>query len=458
MGINCSSPNKKLKIHLQIKISDNKKKNLFDFRKNLENLPTKDYHIKKSMDILINSKKEEIYFSKKYTKKRKIGFFIDLEKKFIEPKLNFENKEKLWKVLKSQERLQLIQKDVFRVGEIKFELITINNKIKKFVLSVTEEIKEFSEMLGFELNCRICLEGKIVKNPFINFCNCCYNMPIHIFCLQKWLFVKCLKKKDDFLYEYDKEKLCCDICKKKYPSEIKYKKKIIKLFKIGLKNEKKIENYILLSKKNMKNKILAYYFLYFSSKKSKFSIGRSKNNDICLKDLSVSQQHCDIIIQNKNKFYIKDNFSKYGTLICFKKPFFGHEIRNLVLQYNKMVFDVHFYNGKKCEVCYKKFCYFPTKIEFLDEEVIFGIFEVKEILRMKTFNNLKKIENKEKKFLKSKSKNFFDFKKKKKNEEKNVFSFKTKKGNVNFNNSLVRKVFRNFKMKKMEKLGILKKS
>ena len=429
------------------------------------------------MDILIHPKKELIYFSQTYTEKRKIGLYINLENKIIEPKLDKNYKDEFWKVIKTGETQKLMENDIFRIGEIKFKILQINTKkINKLKLLKKEKDEEFKEILLNNINCRICLEGLIKKNPFLELCICCKKMPVHILCLQKWLKIKCLKKKNIFTYEFDKEKLCCDLCQKKYPASISFKNEKYELFKPEKKM--KLQNYILLKKFNFHNKNLGYYLLYFSQQKFIFSIGSSKNNDICLNDnFSVSRQHSDIIIKNDNIF-LKDNFSKYGTLILFNKPLVGSEINSLILQYNKMIFDFHIFKGKKCENCYNNFMYYPSKIEFLKEETIFEIIEKKDLLRMKTDNTIKK--NKKKDLIKSKSKNFFPnlmkreisqnlnlkiFSKKnnlKKNKSKNIFRtyrIENRKKKKFYQNSLTNKernnLLENLKNKKEKKLDSL---
>jgi len=45
-----------------------------------------------------------------------------------------------------------------------------------------------------------------------------------------------------------------------------------------------------------------------------FKMGRANDQDIRINDISVSRQHATIVFDN-SKFLIKDNLSKFGTLI-----------------------------------------------------------------------------------------------------------------------------------------------
>ena len=49
------------------------------------------------------------------------------------------------------------------------------------------------------------------------------------------------------------------------------------------------------------------------------TLGRSQNNRVKLKDISVSRSHCNII-KRKNQLFIVDKGSKFGSLIYMNNP------------------------------------------------------------------------------------------------------------------------------------------
>ena len=51
------------------------------------------------------------------------------------------------------------------------------------------------------------------------------------------------------------------------------------------------------------------------------TVGRSQNNKVKLKDISVSRNHCNFIKKN-NKLYVVDKGSKFGTLIYLNNPLY----------------------------------------------------------------------------------------------------------------------------------------
>lgn len=59
------------------------------------------------------------------------------------------------------------------------------------------------------------------------------------------------------------------------------------------------------------------YILNLSTDKTQFKIGRGHDNDIRISDISVSRFHAMIKRENDN-LILKDNSSKFGTLVCLK--------------------------------------------------------------------------------------------------------------------------------------------
>jgi len=53
--------------------------------------------------------------------------------------------------------------------------------------------------------------------------------------------------------------------------------------------------------------------------KEKIRLGRDLDSDIRISDISLSRCHALISFED-NKFYIRDNYSKFGTLVMLKNP------------------------------------------------------------------------------------------------------------------------------------------
>ena len=58
--------------------------------------------------------------------------------------------------------------------------------------------------------------------------------------------------------------------------------------------------------------------------------GRGHETDVRITDITVSRQHA-ILNYSNEKFYIKDNNSKFGTLILLQEPFAINSINNNII-------------------------------------------------------------------------------------------------------------------------------
>ena len=213
------------------------------------------------------------------------------------------------------------------IEEEKFE----KNKIKK---KIKEKIKLNSNFENSSISshknstsrptCRICyLLNSDMENPLISPCNCNGSMKyIHYKCLKNCIEANITKKIEDRYKYYYWKNYCCEICQKEYPKYLKIKDVLYPLIDLEI---------------NYSSYIICDYSLYDDVKKKTFrkgillikiddeknediiSLGRSQNNYVKLKDISVSRTHCNII-KRKNKLFIVDKGSKFGSLLYINKP------------------------------------------------------------------------------------------------------------------------------------------
>jgi predicted component of type VI protein secretion system len=74
-------------------------------------------------------------------------------------------------------------------------------------------------------------------------------------------------------------------------------------------------------------------------------IGRGHQCEIRITDISVSRSHAQIVFQ-ENKFYIKDQKSKFGTLIKFREPSFTLSRENkFKIQLGRFLYELEVCNG-----------------------------------------------------------------------------------------------------------------
>ena len=70
-----------------------------------------------------------------------------------------------------------------------------------------------------------------------------------------------------------------------------------------------------------------------------FKMGRANDQDIRINDISVSRQHATIVFDS-SKFLIKDNLSKFGTLIQIQKYLDLKPNQTRILQVGRTIMNV----------------------------------------------------------------------------------------------------------------------
>jgi hypothetical protein len=167
--------------------------------------------------------------------------------------------------------------------------------------------------------CRICyLEEENKENPLVEPCNCSGTMKyIHLNCLKKWISTKSCIKIDstDNCLIYIIKKIECELCKTILPDYIKYNGKILEILDFHCY----FKNYICLESLTSDKHNNRFLYVADLDNKDDIKIGRGHKANLLISDISVSRIH-SIIFKEKNVIYIKDNNSKFGTLILIQAP------------------------------------------------------------------------------------------------------------------------------------------
>ena len=180
--------------------------------------------------------------------------------------------------------------------------------------------------------CRICYMGEIDKyfNPLIKPCKCSGSMKyIHFKCLLHWMKTKIQIKKSEYIENnyfslYSPEKVECELCKNFFPHFIKHNNKLFNLTELeqnydyNLKennNNTMDDNYIVLDSMSPDKDIIPYRYIVKFDKNNILKIGRGLDNNLILDDLSISRNHCQLELNDNGDIFLKDNNSKFGTLI-----------------------------------------------------------------------------------------------------------------------------------------------
>ena len=172
--------------------------------------------------------------------------------------------------------------------------------------------------------CRICyLTNSDMENPLISPCKCNGSMKyIHYKCLKHCIEVNLTKKIEQNYKYYNWKNYSCEICKEEYPKYIKIKDSLYPLVDLEIGFSSYITcDYALYDdvKKKTSRKGILIIKINEDSDEDIITLGRSQNNRVKLKDISVSRNHCNII-KRKNQLFIVDKGSKFGSLIYINNP------------------------------------------------------------------------------------------------------------------------------------------
>ena len=172
--------------------------------------------------------------------------------------------------------------------------------------------------------CRICyLYNSEIENPLISLCNCSGSMKfIHYKCLKHYIEVNLMKKIEHNYKFYNWKNFSCEICKKEYPKYFKIKDTLYPLIDLDINfSSYMISDYCLYDdiKKKTNRKGIIVIKINDNADEDIITLGRSQNNHIKLKDISVSRNHCNII-KRKNNLFVVDKGSKFGSLLYINNP------------------------------------------------------------------------------------------------------------------------------------------
>ena len=212
----------------------------------------------------------------------------------------------------------------FRIGKYfhQMHLIKINNYIKTEYCTYVNNDKQNVN----NKECRICL-CNTTNDYFIYPCHCKGSIGYHYSCLLEWIKEKCvieLKEINKYEYKLELKNFFCEICKKVFPFGIYYQNNNNEfIFLSLLDNLCLLQNCIVLSRSKTSWDNIDYYgkndnktFVVFNFPSNEITLGRSKECSIRLNNFSVSRKHCSITLDKETKkIFLKDNDSKYGTLI-----------------------------------------------------------------------------------------------------------------------------------------------
>ena len=222
-----------------------------------------------------------------------------------------------------------------------FILKKFTSKKKKLKAPKDFFLKKNIELPKNKPTCRICYgDNYNDENPLICPCICKGSMKyIHYLCLKSWLNAKIEEElsedeteKDNMeCITYNKNGICCELCKTKYPDYIIHNN----IYYNIIFYKPKFQEYIIFESMRVgRDKIKSYHVVTFDDREF-INIGRANECELSLTELSVSRFHCMIHKEN-GQALLEDNTSKFGTLVLVQnKNMIVNEEYPLRLQVNK---------------------------------------------------------------------------------------------------------------------------
>lgn len=215
-----------------------------------------------------------------------------------------------------------------------------------------KDASEFNDIPDDEKICKICYneENNRENNPLVNLCHCNGGIRFgHFLCIKRWM-----KTKEFYKENSQKTVKCygfmnfnCEICKTPYPFKFKING-IEKNFELVDIKKPIGSDYIVLESLNqIKNKSNCKYIHVIKLTGDELIIGRSKESDITINDISVSRNHALLKYNiNDGSLLIRDLKSKFGTLILIKKPLKIKE-KEIHLQVGRTYIEANIVNSNK---------------------------------------------------------------------------------------------------------------
>jgi hypothetical protein len=214
--------------------------------------------------------------------------------------------EDLWRVVNSTSSgHELHKNEIIKLGRVKLQVTHLKTK-------GAEKISIGSILCAEGGVCRICFsEDNTDENPLIAPCHCTGTMKfIHLACLQTWINSKLSKTTSGASVSYNWKNMDCEICQQQFPLSVNF----IGPFAFLANFEASDSPYIILESVDKdKSRSRGLHLVQFNLEET-LKMGRGHDSDIKFNDISVSRFHASLAYSS-GKFFIKDNKSKFGTLV-----------------------------------------------------------------------------------------------------------------------------------------------
>ena len=285
----------------------------------------------------------------KYTRSKVLACFEKLQGEFYLDRfyIQSEEHEPLWYVVQSSELEDvpgyiLSEGDIIKLGRIKL----IVKKLQSNTYDLTNSHHTAPNLIVATepRECKICYEdSNTTKNPLITPCNCSGTTKyIHLECLKKCMESKKQSKSRDRIYSSTWSNLHCEVCTSPLPIFLNFNST-----KINLLESESVEHdgMIMLECIDSVNERFNKVHMILVSEGSVIKLGRGHECDARVADISVSRFHANVTYIN-GQFILKDNKSKFGTLVQIKDTIELNPCEDMVLQCGRTLLKIKI---QKCD-------------------------------------------------------------------------------------------------------------
>lgn len=230
---------------------------------------------------------------------------------------------------------KLTQGDVIKLGRVKLivrKLQPQNEESSCIQDATCAELSVATE----DKECKICYDNfNTQENPLVSPCNCSGTAKyIHLECLKKCLGSKKKSRSREGTFSSSWDKICCELCASRLPIFMNLNSTQVNLLET---DAEKYDAMIVLEYIDSGN--VSGVHMITLTEGSVANLGRGHDCDARVADISVSRFHANITYKN-GEFILKDNKSKFGTLVQIKDMIEIQPCQNAVVQCGRTLLKI----------------------------------------------------------------------------------------------------------------------
>lgn len=337
-----------------------------------------DFLITSSCRVLADKSTDQIFFTSPQTVVKNFASFSTFQIQ-LDPGMNYItyhpssdtiNTDKLWLLVQNKypdRNVQILQSDYVRFGSHIVKIQRIQKELtSQNIRESQREIQDFNPMeaslrsnpgsirnIDNNKICKLCQNPGTNEVP-LNFdvCACAKTSPVHLDCWSNWLIKRCHRRFNDKALYIDMTKMKCELCGSRFPNQVEISNKIIKIVDI---DRHITRPHVIISVFRINSEeIVSYYMFEFDKNDERvMRVGRTTNNEIQLRDPSVSDLHAQLW-WSKGKIFLIDENSEHGTMVKLPNVFSLEPNTQPKIVTDKFLLNAHIMTSENPCKCIKK--------------------------------------------------------------------------------------------------------